>query len=267
LSHPDLKIWLVDAFTSTPFAGNPAGICLVDRFPETDAMQQIAAELNWSETAFIVQKSPQHFHIRWFSPRDEAPLCGHATLAAAHILWKENKAETDLITFDSLGGPLTAKKNKSWITLNFPSRLVSPCPMPETLHNALGDITIQSVHKDDVLYLVFLGDEEEVRSLTPNLSLIEEIDCRAVIVTAPGKAPYDFVSRYFAPRVGIPEDPVCGSAHCRLAPFWSNLLGKTNFLAYQASKRGGILKVDLEGDRVSLSGQAVTVCDGILKTK
>ncbi len=165
MTHPNFKIWLVDAFTSTPFAGNPAGVCLVDEFPKTNVMQQIAAELNWSETTFIIQKSPEHFHIRWFSPRDEAPLCGHATLAAAHILWQQGKAKTDLITFDSLGGPLTAKKNKSWITLNFPARFVFPCSMPEILHNALGDVAIQSVHKDDVLYLVMLGDADEVRAL------------------------------------------------------------------------------------------------------
>jgi len=255
-------LYLVDAFTDSPFQGNPAGVCFVDEFPDADLMQNIAAELNWSETAFVKQKSDHHFRIRWFSPRDEAPLCGHATLAAAHALWEQNRTQSDLITFDSIGGPLTAEKSGDWITLNFPAREVAPCSMPELLTEALGDVTIDSIYKDDVVYLVVLGDVNDLITLEPNLSLIEKIPCRAIIVTALGLDPYDFSSRYFAPSVGIPEDPVCGSAHCRLAPFWSKILNKTEFLAYQASKRGGILKVALEGDRVTLSGKAVTVCEG-----
>lgn len=261
------KIWLVDAFTNTSFKGNPAGVCLVDEFPDAEAMQQMAAELNWSETTFVKQKSDYHFHIRWFSPRDEAPLCGHATLAAAHILWEQQKTKCDLITFESIGGPLTAQREGSWITLNFPAREVVPCPMPEYLKDALGDVMIESVYKDELVYLVVLNDIDSVVNLVPNLSLIEKIPCRAVIVTTSGTPPYDFISRYFAPSVGIPEDPVCGSAHCRLTPFWSKILHKNEFLAYQASKRGGILKVSLQGERVTLSGQATTVCEGIfLKT-
>ncbi|NBT85549.1 MAG: PhzF family phenazine biosynthesis protein [Alphaproteobacteria bacterium] len=257
------KLWLVDAFTGVPFKGNPAGVCVLDRFPDAKVMQKIAAELNWSETTFVRQKSEHHFHIRWFSPRDEAPLCGHATLAAAHILWEQQKTKCDLITFESMGGPLTAQKKGEWITLNFPAREVSACPMPEFLTDALGDVVIESVYKDDILYLVVLRDVESVVNLEPNLSLIEKIPCRAVIVTALGEKPYDFVSRYFAPSVGIPEDPVCGSAHCRLAPFWYKSLEKNEFLAYQASKRGGVLRVGFQGERVTLSGQAVTICEGI----
>lgn len=257
------KLWLVDAFANAPFKGNPAGVCLLDQFPDTEAMQQMAAELNWSEIAFVKQKSDHHFHIRWFSPRDEAPLCGHATLAASHVLWEQQKVNDGLITFESLGGPLTAEKKGDWITLNFPSRDVVPCPMPELLIEALGNVMVESIYKDDIVYLVVLSDTESVENLVPNLSLIEKIPCRAIIVTALGAEPYDFVSRYFAPSVGIPEDPVCGSAHCRLAPFWSKILHKDQFLAYQASKRGGILKLDFQGERVTLSGQAVTVCEGV----
>lgn len=260
-----MKIWLVDAFTDVIFRGNPAGICLVDEFPADSMMQQIAAEMNWSETAFVTQKAEHHFHIRWFSPRDEAPLCGHATLAAAHILWQEKRTKANFLTFDSLSGLLTAEKQpEGWIQLNFPSRHVEPCALPDRLYEALGDITVQSVYKDDLLYLVVLRETQDVAELKPNLSLIEDMDCRAVVVTAVAQPPYDFVSRYFAPKVGIPEDPVCGSAHCRLTPFWANILNKTSLFAYQASPRGGILKVDLIGDRVAIGGQAVTVCVGDL---
>ncbi len=261
-----MKIWNVDAFTAKAFQGNPAGVCLVDHFPETQLMQTIAAEMNWSQTAFVTQKADHHFHIRWFSPRDEAPLCGHATLAAAHILWQEKRTESQILTFDSLGGPLKAKKKEGgWIYLNFPARPIAPCALPDMLQQALHGITVQSVYKDDTLYLVVLRDVKDVVNLNPNLSLIEQIDCRAVVVTALGESSYDFVSRYFAPKVGIPEDPVCGSAHCRLIPFWSKILEKNDLLAYQASARGGVLKVRLMDDRVLIGGQAVTVSEGDLR--
>ncbi|RZI46217.1 PhzF family phenazine biosynthesis protein [Candidatus Finniella inopinata] len=261
-----MKIWLVDAFTAIAFQGNPAGICLVDHFPKTQLMQAIAAEMNWSQTAFVTQKADDHFHIRWFSPRDEAPLCGHATLAAAHTLWKEGRTDSQTLTFDSLGGILKAeKKSDGWIYLDFPLRPVTPCSLPDMLQEALQGITIQSVHRDETVYLVVLREAKDVIRLKPNLSIIEQIDCRAVIVTALGNAPYDFVSRYFAPRVGIPEDPVCGSAHCRLIPFWSEILNKNTLLAHQASPRSGVLKVSLVGDRVLIGGQAVTVSEGFLR--
>jgi PhzF family phenazine biosynthesis protein len=256
-----MEIWLVDAFTAKPFGGNPAGLCFIEEFPETPIMQRIAAEMNWSQTAFIVQKSDHHFHIRWFSPRDEAPLCGHATLAASHLIWQEKKSQSNFLSFDSLGGLLTAERQKNdWIHLNFPAKTVVSCPLQELLQQALGNIPIQSVYKDDILYLLILRDAQAVRTLKPDLTLIEQLDCRAVVVTATGEEPYDFVSRYFAPKVGIPEDPVCGSAHCRLIPFWANILKKNELFAYQASPRGGILKLSLIGDRVSIGGQATTIC-------
>lgn len=229
-------------------------------------MQTIAAEMNWSQTTFITQQSDSHFHIRWFSPRDEAPLCGHATLGAAHILWQEKQTQSHILTFDSLGGVLKAeKKQDGWIYLDFPVRPIAPCVLPDTLQQALQGVTVQSVYKDDIVYVVVLREAADVIDLKPNLSLIEQIDCRAVTVTALGESPYDFVSRYFAPRVGIPEDPVCGSTHCRLAPFWSKILEKNDFLAYQASPRGGVLRLRLMDDRVSIGGQAVTVSEGHLR--
>ncbi len=263
-----MKIWLVDAFTNKAFKGNPAGIFLVEQFPDATTMQTVAAEMNWSETAFVTQKAEHHFHIRWFSPKDEAPLCGHATLAAAHILWQQGRVQADFITFDSLGGLLTAERHADgWIYLNFPSRKIESCPLPDLLYEALGELTVQSVYKDDLLYVVVLREMQDVVDLKPNLSLIEQIDCRAVAVTAFAEKPYDFTSRYFAPKVGIPEDPVCGSAHCRLTPFWAERLNKNSLLAYQASPRGGVLKLNLMGDRVLIGGQATTVCQGELLVK
>lgn len=261
-----MKIWLVDAFSSEVFKGNPAGVCFVDQFPDVSFMQNIASEMNWSQTAFVKQEDLSHFYIRWFSPRDEAPLCGHATLAASHLIWQENKAPRSLITFESFGGLLKAEPQADgWIYLDFPSRPVEPCSLPEILQRALKGVTIQSIFKDHLVYLIVLRDETDVVNLQPNLSLIEQLDCRAVIVTASGDNHYDFVSRYFAPKVGIPEDPVCGSAHCRLTPFWSHILKKNKFFAYQASSRGGQLKLGLDKDRVLIGGQSVTVSVSELK--
>lgn len=264
-----MKIWQVDAFSDKFFAGNPAAVCVVEEFLDNTLMQSIAEELNLSQTAFVKKLSPQHFHIRWFSPKDETPICGHATLAAAHILWEQFKVESPLITFDSLSGPLTALKNDDWITINFPAKAVQPSPMPELLNKALGYHPIISVHRDDLIYLVVLPTAEDVVNIQPNLAKIEKLPCRAITITALNNRyfskEFDFVSRYFAPKVGIPEDPVCGSAHCRLAPFWASQLNKTEFLAYQASSRGGVLKLKLENDRVSLSGQAITVSEGLFK--
>ncbi len=264
-----LKLWLVDAFTSVAFKGNPAGVCVVEEFPPKELMQQIAAELHWSETAFVKKlPSPSDYplyHIRWFSPEDEAPLCGHATLAAAHILWREGFCQAPLIRFESLGGELKTILNEDgWITLDFPRKNVLPCPMPENLQEALGDVTIESVLKDDLIYLVVLSAPEEVIHAQPNLALIENLNCRAVTITAQSKEPYNFVSRYFAPRVGIPEDPVCGSAHCRLVPYWGEVLGLREMIAYQASARGGLIKTRYDINRVYLTAEATTICEGFL---
>ncbi|MDP4725198.1 MAG: PhzF family phenazine biosynthesis protein [Alphaproteobacteria bacterium] len=264
--------WLVDAFTDRAFSGNPAGVFIVDDFPDPTLMQAVAAELNWSQTAFVKRLSSQedfeHFHIRWFSPRDEAPICGHATLASAHILWEKNFVKKNKIIFESLAGPLTVTKEENeWITLNFPKKKLVECSLPSALKQALvtanGEVEITSVMRDDLIYVVTLKNQSDLVALMPNLSLIETLDCRAVSVTTQGREGYDFESRYFAPRVGIPEDPVCGSSHCRLAPLWAERLEKTVLMAYQASKRGGFIKIDVRDDgRVTMSSKAVTVCEG-----
>lgn len=263
-----MQIWQVNSFTDQPFKGNPAGVCIVNEFPEAELMQKIAAEVNYSETSFIKLIEENHYHIRWFSPKDEAPLCGHATLAAAHILWEQSKAKGNIITFESLSGPLVAQKNDNWITLNFPSFPVKSCPMPETLNKALGFTPVSSVHRDETMYLVVLPSVEAVKNLKPNLARISELPCRAITITASNEGEIesniDFVSRYFAPKVGIPEDPVCGSAHCRLTPFWAERLKKNNLNALQVSERSGFIKVGIENNRVTLTSHAITVMRGRL---
>lgn len=265
--------WLVDAFTDRAFAGNPAGVFVVDNFPEPNLMQAIAAELNWSQTAFVKhlktsENDTDYFHIRWFSPRDEAPICGHATLASAHILWEKNFTQKSKLVFESLAGPLIVTREKDhWITLNFPQKELKECDLPLPLKQALStekdDIEITSVMRDDLIYVVTLRNQSDLVALKPNLALIETLDCRAVSVTATGRDGYDFESRYFAPRVGIPEDPVCGSSHCRLAPLWAERLGKTSLMAYQASRRGGFIKINVLTDgRITMSSKAITVCEG-----
>ena len=263
-----MHIWQVNAFTNEPFKGNPAGVCIVDEFPSDDLCQKIAAEVNYSETSFLKKITPSHYHIRWFSPKDECGLCGHATLAAAHLLWEKNHVEEDMITFESMGGPLTAHRNGEWITLNFPSFIVEPAPMPELLNKALGFIPVTSVYKDEVMYIVVLPSVEAVRELKPNFAKIAQLPCRSVTVTALNEGEIDsnidFVSRYFAPKVGIPEDPVCGSAHCRLTPLWAEKLNKYSMNALQISERTGFIRVTLENTRVTLTAQAITVMEGNL---
>lgn len=260
----NLRFWLVDAFTDTPYQGNPAGVCVVDEFLSEERMQEIAAELNWSETSFIKPLGENRYHIRWFSPKDEAPICGHATLAGAHILWTQGFVQGDDIHFESCAGPLSVSRHGLHMTMKFPNMPVRYIQTPDLMLEALGDVEIESVHRDSLIYIVILKSPEQVIHLAPNLSMIETFDCRAVTVTARGYYPYDFVSRYFAPRVGIPEDPVCGSAHCRLFPFWGNILGKDKLLAHQVSKRGGIIHGTFDHEYVYLSSRAVTVCEGFL---
>ncbi len=265
-----MKVWHVDAFSNRPFAGNPAAVILVDEFPDGYLMQAIAEELNLSETTFVKKLGKSHYHIRWFSPKDEAPLCAHATLAAAHVLWKENIVDGSLITFESRGGPLTASiDSEKWIHLNFPAKEVIQCAMPGLLSRALADVTVESVYSDDTIYVAVLDNCEELVNLRPDLDKIMELDCRAVCVTALNDGfldgSFDFISRYFAPRVGIYEDPVCGSSHTRLATLWAKELNQKQFLAYQASQRGGVLKVSLENDRVIIGGQARTMMIGNLR--
>lgn len=259
-----MKFCTVDAFTDTLFKGNPAAVCVVEAFPSDDLMQNIATEVNLSETAFIVPLNTNHFDIRWFTPKIEVPLCGHATLAAAHVLWTEMEiVTTEEIYFESKSGVLKAWRDENGITLDFPAHYVEPISIPEGLIEALGvsPVSVGRAHDD---CLVELHSAQEVIDLSPDTARLANIDCRGVIVTAEGgdDSDYDFVSRFFAPKVGVAEDPVSGSAHCKLASYWSERLGKNVFNAYQASKRGGYIKVRYEGERVLLTGHAVTAFSG-----
>jgi len=259
-----LSIIQVDAFTNRPFAGNPAAVCVLPA-PRDDAwMQKVAVEMNLSETAFLVREGDR-FHLRWFTPALEVPLCGHATLASAHVLWECGHLKPgEQARFRTLSGTLTADQRGDWIEMDFPLKADEPADAPPHLSEALGT-ALKYVGRNNLDYIAEVESEAVLRGLKPNHSLLSELGVRGVIVTARSETrDFDFVSRFFAPGSGINEDPVTGSAHCCLAPYWAKRLGKTEFLAYQASARGGVLRVRLNGDRVILGGQAVTVLRGEL---
>lgn len=259
-----LSIYQVDAFTDRPFAGNPAAVCILAEQGDDRWMQQVATEMNLSETAFL-HREEDGFRLRWFTPAAEVDLCGHATLASAHILWETGTLAPDQqARFHTRSGLLTAERNGEWIELDFPAKPEQQVAAPAHLEEALG-VAPRYVGKSQFDLLVELDSETAVRALYPDFRALKQIDGRGVIVTSRADAsPYDFVSRCFYPQVGIDEDPVTGSAHCVLAPFWNRRLGKTEFRAYQASARGGELRVRLQGDRVKLGGQAITVLRGEL---
>ncbi|MFH1523562.1 MAG: PhzF family phenazine biosynthesis protein [Chloroflexota bacterium] len=257
-------IYQVDAFTSQPFAGNPAGVCILPKPADEAWMQAIAREMNLSETAFLVRQA-DGFDLRWFTPAAEVRLCGHATLASAHTLWQTGTLQSgEQARFHTLSGLLTARQRGEWIEMDFPVRRSQPVEPPAGLAEALG-VTPLSIGKDVDDYLIEVESETIVRELKPDFSRLGKLPTRGVIVTARSADPnFDFVSRFFAPAVGIDEDPVTGSAHCCLMPFWAEKLGKSEMTAFQASARGGIVRVKLAGERVLLSGQAVTVMRGEL---
>jgi PhzF family phenazine biosynthesis protein len=259
-----LAIFQVDAFTDKPFAGNPAAVCILPEPCEARWMQSVAAEMNLSETAFLL-KETDGFNLRWFTPTLEVDLCGHATLASAHVLWEAGYVEPDQqARFWTRSGLLTAEREGDWIELDFPAEPETPATAPSGLARALG-VAPTYVGKNRFDYLVEMDSEETVRNLQPDFALLREIPARGIMVTSRATTRgYDFVSRFFAPRAGINEDPVTGSAHCCLGPFWSTRLGKSEFLAYQASGRGGVVRVRMSGHRVHLGGQAVTVLRGEL---
>lgn len=254
----------VDAFTDTPFAGNPAAVCILPEPRDEHWMQNVAREMNLSETAFLLQQ-PDGFNLRWFTPAVEVDLCGHATLASAHVLWESGHLKPhEQARFHTRSGLLTAERKGVWIELNFPATPDEPADAPSGLLEALG-VTATSIGKNRFDYLIEVGSEDTVRNISPNFSLLATIPARGVIVTSRSTSPdYDFVSRFFAPQVGVNEDPVTGSAHCTLAPYWSKKLGKDEMVGYQASARGGVVRVRVSGDRVYLGGQAVTVLRGEL---
>ena len=259
-----LTMYQVDAFTNKPFGGNPAGVCLLPGEKDDRWLQAVAQEMNLSETAFLLWQSGG-FNLRWFTPTTEVDLCGHATLASAHVLWEEDYLQADEeARFSTRSGLLTAKKQGEWIELNFPAKEEEEAEAPPHLLEALG-VPAKYIGKNVFDYLVEVDTEEVVREMKPNISLLAKVAARGVMVTSRSSTEeYDFVSRFFAPQVGVNEDPVTGSAHCCLTPYWSKRLHKQEMMAYQASARGGILRVRLDGDRVLLGGQAVTVLRGEL---
>lgn len=262
----NVPIFTVDAFTDRPFAGNPAGVCLLRDWKPESWLQAVAQEMNLSETAFLVPAT-NGFHLRWFTPQVEVDLCGHATLASAHVLWEDGVTPSDReLNFTTKSGVLRANKVASGIELDFPSKPQQAAPAPAGLLEALG---VEAVHvgRNQFDYLVELASEAEVRDLKPDFSRLRAVEARGVIVTCISHDPrFDFFSRFFAPAVGIDEDPVTGSAHCCLAPYWHKKLGKKEMVGFQASRRGGVVRVRVsdDGNRVFLGGRAVTVVRGKL---
>lgn len=254
----------VDAFTSTRFGGNPAAVLVLPAPGDESWMQAVAMEMNLSETAFL-HPERDGFRLRWFTPKVEVDLCGHATLAAAHLLWESGILEPGQpARFFTRSGLLTATREDDWILLDFPAEPEAYCAAPLELTEALG-VAMQYVGRNRMDYLIEVENEEVLRQLDPDFALLESIPARGFIVTCPSSDPqYDFVSRFFAPGAGVREDPVTGSAHCCLAPFWGTRLGKDEMTGYQASARGGVVRVRPAGDRVILGGQAVTVLKGEL---
>ncbi|WP_119842055.1 PhzF family phenazine biosynthesis protein [Salinibacter ruber] len=264
-------LYQVDAFATVPFAGNPAAVCLLRDDRDADWMQQVAAEMNVSETAFLRPWDEEAtYQLRWFTPTDEVALCGHATLASAHVLWAtDHEAARPALHFETASGRLTARRDDGWIWMDFPADPVAPADPPTPLLNALDGATPEEVGWSGRDYLVRLPDAGAVRALQPTLSPLHTLDeARGVIATAPAEADdVDFVSRFFAPRVGVPEDPVTGSAHCALGPYWAARMGRTELTGLQVSARGGTVRVHLDtpdAERVALGGRAVTVVDGRL---
>ena len=254
-----MKIYQVDAFTDKPFTGNPAGVCVLPGPKDDTWMQNVAREMNLSETAFLQQQA-DGFRLRWFTPAVEVELCGHATLAAAHTLWEAGLlARRETARFHTLSGLLTAARRGEDIELDFPATPDQPAETPPGLAEILG-AKVVNFRGSRFDHLAELESEDIVRSLRPDFTRLKALPVRGIMVTSRASMPgFDFVSRFFGPAVGIDEDPVTGSAHCCLGPYWSKRLGRTEMLAYQASARGGVVGVKVMEDRVRLSGQAVTV--------
>ena len=260
------RITVIDAFTEKVFAGNPAAVCVLETPRDDTWMQNLAREMNLSETAFLVERS-DGWSLRWFTPLAEVELCGHATLASAHQLWESGRLSPESTArFHTLSGILTAKKHGDWIEMDFPATPAAPAVAPEVLIQALG-LTPKSVGKTKYDFLAELESEAEVRALAPDFQLLKKLSQRGCIVTAPAsesEEKYDFVSRYFAPAYGIDEDPVTGSSHCALGPYWAHRLDRGDLVGFQASARGGMVRIRIDGERVALSGRAVTVLQGEL---
>ena len=257
----EIPIYQVDAFTNRVFSGNPAAVCPLKEWPGDEILQGIAAENNLSETAFFVNENGR-YHLRWFTPKAEVDLCGHATLAAAFVIFNFVDTSPGSITFDTASGGLTVNRESSGLlSMDFPSRRASSCSIPEELIKGLEKKPLEVFLSRD--YLVVYESEEEVKAIDPDMALLKNLDSLGVIITAPGKTA-DFVSRFFAPKVGVPEDPVTGSAHCTLIPYWSERLKKRRLRAVQLSSRGGELHCEDMGNRVKIGGQAALYMKGTI---
>ena len=257
-----IPIFQVDAFTDKPFGGNPAGVCMLpEEKPET-WMQYIAREMNLPETAFLLKRKG-YYDLRWFTPEVEVELCGHATLSSAYILFEFGYLESDnRIRFKTKSGFLTAEKDEDCIILDFPAQPEQPASIPSALQEAL-NVTVKYSGKNRFVYLLELYSESAVRNLQPDFELLKKVEAIGIIVTARSdRSEYDFISRFFAPAIGINEDPVTGSAHCCLGPYWYKKLNKETLIGYQASERGGIVQIEIKDDRVRLGGKAVIIFKG-----
>ncbi len=256
-----IPFYHIDAFTNKVFAGNPAAVCPLQEWLSDDTMRSIARENNVSETAFFVHQDGRYF-IRWYSPAAEVDLCGHATLASAYVVFKYLDPSGDQIAFESKSGTLRVTQRNGLLSLDFPSRVSDPCVAPEILVKALGVDPVETLRAVD--YMAVFEHPNDVSNLAPDMSLLKELELRGVIVTAPG-TDVDFVSRFFAPKLGVDEDPVTGSAHCTLTPYWANRLGTKQLHALQLSSRGGELFCRDQGDRVIISGHAVEYSKGLIE--
>lgn len=256
-------IYQVDAFTTEPFRGNPAGVCILDHEPDATWMQNVAMEMNLSETAFVFPGKGSR-DIRFYSPESEVDLCGHATLSASHIIYETGIAKPDEeISFSSKAGILKVRKSGEWIKMNFPLFTLERVPLNENFTRITGKVPLELYRCSNGWILSLLANENEVRTMAPDFAAMKKSEYGDLIVTATSSDPeFDFCVRCFAPALGINEDPVTGSANCALVPFWSIKTGKTEFISHQVSKREGILKVSLKGERVEISGQALTVLKG-----
>jgi PhzF family phenazine biosynthesis protein len=255
-----IPLYQIDAFTSKVFSGNPAAVCPLEGWLNDGLMQSIAMENNLSETAFFVPLD-QGYHIRWFTPAAEVDLCGHATLASAYSIFTYIDTSRNQVTFKSRSGPLTVAKQGDLLAMDFPAQPPSACDPSAQLVKALGASPLEVLRSED--YFVVLPAEKDVRDLQPDMGLLGKVDLRGVIVTARGDQ-VDFVSRFFAPKYGVNEDPVTGSAHCALVPYWSKRLGKKRLTAHQVSKRGGELFCEDKGNRVAIAGRAVPYMEGVI---
>ncbi len=259
-----IPIYQVDAFADQPFSGNPACVCLMSESKSDEWMQSVAIEMNLSETAFVWRRD-DHFHLRWFTPAAEVELCGHATLATSHALWQFGWLDNGTTAvFDTLSGKLEATQVGEGIVMDFPSKMPTPAIAPDGLLEGLG-IDARFIGTDGTDYMIEVESEDVVRNLRPNFQMLQQVTARGIIVTSKSEqSELDFISRFFAPACGINEDPVTGSAHCLMAPYWSEKLKKNELSAFQASQRGGRLGIRVHNDRVFLSGRAQTVFHGQL---